>query len=157
MHCIWCNIQKLIRNRLSPRYINIAITRYNFEVTAGAKQHNQAQKKEKKRKENNANIGGSTKTKMTHNRCALRKNPTTILALRITVYQASPPRRKATMMTLLPGLVLGFPPVRYGEWGKRYTRHPSRRNGDTRKHHRVGAKMTWISPDPQKTTSPDNL
>jgi hypothetical protein len=35
------------------------MTRYNFVITVGAKQHNQAQKtkqKEKKRKENNANI-----------------------------------------------------------------------------------------------------
>jgi hypothetical protein len=45
-------------------------------------QHKQAQKKkERKRKENNVETGGSTKTKMTRNRCALRRIPTTLLAL----------------------------------------------------------------------------
>jgi hypothetical protein len=34
--------------------------------------------------------------------------------------------------------------------GKRHTRRPSRRKGDTRKRHRVGVEMTWISPDPPK-------
>jgi hypothetical protein len=34
--------------------------------------------------------------------------------------------------------------------GKRYTRHPSGRNGDTRKRHRVGVETTRISPDPKK-------
>ena len=40
--------------------------------------------------------------------------------------------------------------------GKGYTQHPSRRKGDTQKCHRVGVKMTGISPDPAKTTSLDN-
>jgi hypothetical protein len=36
--------------------------------------------------------------------------------------------------------------------GKRCTRHPSGRNDDTRKRHRIGVETTGISPDPQKTT-----
>jgi hypothetical protein len=46
---------------------------------------------------------------MIYNRCALRRIPTTLLALRSTAYQATPSRRDATTMTLLPGLGLGFP------------------------------------------------
>jgi hypothetical protein len=37
------------RKRVSPRYINITATRYNIEATAGAKQHNQAQNKQKRK------------------------------------------------------------------------------------------------------------
>ena len=37
--------------------------------------------------------------------------------LRSAAYQAAPPRRDATPTTLLPGQVLGFPPVRGGRWG----------------------------------------
>ena len=60
------------RNRLSPRYINIATTRYNFEITAGANNTNTPKRKEReRRRENNANIGGSTKTIVTRNRCVL--------------------------------------------------------------------------------------
>jgi hypothetical protein len=87
------------RNRLAPRYINMATTRYNELL---GPQHNQAQKKkERKRKENNADTSGSTKTKMTRNHCALRRIPTTLLALQIAAYQTTPPRRKATTTTLL--------------------------------------------------------
>jgi hypothetical protein len=38
-------------------------------------------RKKKKKKEKNADTGGSTKTKMSRNRCALRRIPTTLLAL----------------------------------------------------------------------------
>ena len=56
-------------------------------------------------------------------------------------------------MTLRPGLVLGFPPVHRGVWGRRYTQRPSRRSGGARERRRVGAvHPTGISPDPQKTT-----
>jgi hypothetical protein len=67
------------RNRLLPRYINIATTRYNKLL---GPQHKQAQKKkERKRKENNAETGRLTKTKMTRNCCVHRRIPTTLLAL----------------------------------------------------------------------------
>jgi hypothetical protein len=67
------------QNRLSPHYINIATTRYNELLRP---QHNQAQKKKReKSKENNAETGGSTKTKMTRSRCVHRRIPTTLLAL----------------------------------------------------------------------------
>jgi hypothetical protein len=62
-----------------PRYINIAITRYNELL---GPQHKQAQKKkERKKEENNAETGGSTKTKMTRSRCVHQRIPTTLLAL----------------------------------------------------------------------------
>jgi hypothetical protein len=53
---------------------------------------------------------------MNRNRYALRRIPTTLLALRNAAYQATPSRRDATMMTLLPGQILGFPPVCGGAW-----------------------------------------
>jgi hypothetical protein len=86
-------------------------------------QHNLAQKKKErkekqkeKRKESNVDNVGSTKMMMIRNRCALRRIPTTLLSLRTAAYQATPSRRDATMMTLLPGQILGFPPVCGGAW-----------------------------------------
>ena len=55
---------------------------------------------------------GSTKTEMPRNRCARRRRSTTSLAHGSPAYQATPSRRDATMTTLLPGVILGFPPVR---------------------------------------------
>ena len=40
---------------------------------------------------------------------------------------------------MLPGLVLGFPPVRGGQWGEGCTRRPSGRSGGTHRHRRIGA------------------
>jgi hypothetical protein len=79
------------RNRLSPRYINIATTRCN---KLARPQHNLAQKKEKEkqqkqRKESNVHHVGSAKTMMICNRCVLRRIPTTLLALCSSAYQAS--------------------------------------------------------------------
>jgi hypothetical protein len=53
---------------------------------------------------------------MIRNRYALWRLPTTLLALRNAAYQATPLRRDATMTTLLPGQILGFPPVCGGAW-----------------------------------------
>ena len=71
-----------------------------------------------KEKETNDNRVGSTKTIKTRNRCARRRISTTRLALRTAAYQATPSGRNATMPTLLPGLVLGFPPVHGGACGR---------------------------------------
>ena len=64
----------------------------------------------------------------------------------------------ATAARPVPGLplvrVLGFPPVRYGG-GEGVQPTPFRKGGHTRRRNRVGVKMTGISPDPQKNTSPD--
>jgi hypothetical protein len=60
------------------------------------------------------------------------------------------------MSTLLPGLVLGFPPVRGKAWKKGYTRCPSRRNGRAHGRHCIGAGLpTRISPGPQKNHAPE--
>jgi hypothetical protein len=67
------------RNRLSPLYINIATTRYNYLL---GPQHKTIPKETKrKRREKNVDKGGSMKTLMIHNRCARRRTPTTRLAL----------------------------------------------------------------------------
>jgi hypothetical protein len=62
------------RNRLSPRYINIATDRYNKHAGAAA-QPKPKRTQEKEEKENNANTGSLTRTKTTRNRCALRRIP----------------------------------------------------------------------------------
>jgi hypothetical protein len=108
--------------------------------------------KKRKRKENNAETGGSTKTKMTRNCCTLRRIPTTLLALRSATYQETPTIRKAMTTALLPGLILGFPLVRYGEW----ERGTPRRKGDTSKCHRVGVETTWISSNLKKNHTPND-
>ena len=71
-----------------------------------------------KEKETNDNRVGSTKTMVTRNRCARRRISTTLLALWTAAYQATPSGRNATIPTLLPGLVLGFPPVHGGACGR---------------------------------------
>jgi hypothetical protein len=74
------------RNRLSPRYINIATTRYN-ELAGAATQTSPKRKKErqrnkrKQRKEIKVQSVGLTKTMMLRNRYALRIIPTTLLVL----------------------------------------------------------------------------
>jgi hypothetical protein len=89
---------------------------------------------------------------MTHHRCTLQRSSTTLLCLRIIVYQATPSRRNATMTTLLPKLYLGFLSIHRGEWG--------RGTPDALQEERVApagvttsvlARPTRISPDPQKT------
>jgi hypothetical protein len=63
---------------------------------------------------------------MTRNRCTLQRSPTTRLVVRNAAYHATPSIRKATMTTLLPGQVRGFPPVRGGGW-ERGTPKPFRK------------------------------
>lgn len=94
-------------------------------------------------------------TMMTGNRCALRRISTTLLALRTAAYEATPSGRNTTMTTLLPGLVLGFPPVRGGARGRGIpdalqegTAAPT---GVTAS---VPAKPTGISPVRQTPTPP---
>ena len=43
---------------------------------------------------------------------------TSLQAPRTSAYQAAPSGRNTTTTTLLPGQVLGFPPVRGGAWGR---------------------------------------
>ena len=70
-------------------------------------------------------------------------------------------KKGTTTTTLLLGHFLGFPPVcprgfpRYAEGWERGTPTPFRKDGDTRRRHRIGAETTRISPDLQKTTPPD--
>ncbi|KAK1692720.1 hypothetical protein QYE76_009417 [Lolium multiflorum] len=72
---------------------------------------------------------------MARHRRVLQKSSTTLLAHRITAYQATYSTRKAAT-TLLPRLVLGF--SRYAEEGDEgYTRHPAGRNDGTRRRHCV--------------------
>jgi hypothetical protein len=91
--------------------------------------------------------------KMTCHRCVLKRIPTMHLALRSVAYPKTPSRRNATMMTLLPVLVLGFPPVLEGVRRKGVHVMPSRK--EWRRpwaSPRRLAKPTRISPDPQPTT-----
>jgi hypothetical protein len=130
------------RNRLSPRYINIAHDQDN-RIHGWGKQHKHAQKKtQKKERESNAEKVGSTKTEMPRNRCARRRISTTFLALGSPAYQATPSRRDATMTPLLPGVILGFPPVRARTGRQGFTQRPSRRKGGARGRHRVGVGET---------------
>jgi hypothetical protein len=46
------------------------------------------------------------------------------------------------MTTLLPGLILGFPPVRAGTREEGFTQRPSGREDGTRRRHRVGVGQT---------------
>ena len=55
---------------------------------------------------------------ITQNRCAHRRCTTSLQAPRTSAYQAAPSGRNTTTTTLLPGQVLGFPPVRGGAWGR---------------------------------------
>jgi hypothetical protein len=57
---------------------------------------------------------------------------------------------------LLSGIVLGFPPVRYGEWGRGTPDALKEETVTLNLVNHVGAKMIGISLDPQKTTSLDN-
>jgi hypothetical protein len=80
----------LSRNRLAPRYINIATNRYKIETTAGANSTAKPKRnKRRRRKESKVDKVGSTKTLMIRNRCALRRIPTTSLALRSAAYQSN--------------------------------------------------------------------
>ena len=81
------------RNRISSSYNNITTNRYNCKTTAET--NNTIMPKRKKQgKENKTHIGGSTEADMTHNRWALRRITTTLLALQSGSYQATPPRRE---------------------------------------------------------------
>ena len=72
-------------------------------------------------------------------------------------------KKEATTTPLLPGLVLGFPPVRGGQWGEGCTRRPSGRSGGTHRRRRVGAgraardfsrpETTTATPDKRKRTA----
>ena len=55
---------------------------------------------------------------ITQNRCAHRRCTTSLQAPRTSAYQAAPSGRNTTTTTLLPGQVLGSPPVRGGAWGR---------------------------------------
>ena len=114
-------------------------------------QHAQKKQKRKKR-ENNVHSVGSTKTMITQNRCAHRRCTTSLQAPRTSAYQAAPSGRNTTTTTLLPGQVLGFPPVRGGAWG--------RGRSDALQEGRmapmgVTAKPARISPIRQTPTTPN--
>ena len=138
----------LSRNRLSPRYINIATTRDNCWGHSTSKPKRNTRRK---KRESNANSVGSTKNEDDPQPLRPPENSHHALSTRCTVHQATPSRRGATTTTLLPGLVLGFPPVHRGargrgtpgalQEGRRRPRASPRR---------CRPKPTRISPDPQK-------
>jgi hypothetical protein len=93
---------------------------------------------------------------MIRHRCALRRIPTTNLALRSAAYQSNTFKKGCddddaaarTNPRVSPGMREGC-----GEGG---TQRPPRRNGGARRRHRVGVgNPTGISPNPQRTTTPD--
>jgi hypothetical protein len=93
---------------------------------------------------------------MIRHRCALRRIPTTNLALRSATYQSNTFKKGCddddaaarTNPRVSPGMREGC-----GEGG---TQRPPRRNGGARRRHRVGVGTpTGISPNPQRTTTPD--
>jgi hypothetical protein len=93
---------------------------------------------------------------MIRNRCALRKIPTTLLALCSSAYQASTFKKGCDDADAAARINLGFPPVRGEARKKGYTRCPSRRNGGAHGRHRIDAGLpTGISPAPQKNRAPD--
>jgi hypothetical protein len=78
------------RNRLLPRYINIAANRYKIETIVGANNTTKPKRNKRRRKtKSNVDKVGSTKTLMIRNRCALRRIPTMILALRSSAIQSN--------------------------------------------------------------------
>jgi hypothetical protein len=141
------------RNSLSPRYINIATTRYNCKIPTGAKNTNKPKRKNKrKKKETNAQIDIREDGPQPMHPL---ENSTTLICDRIAPYQATSSRRNAMMTILLPGLVLGFLVVHAGEWGR--GTHDALEEGRAAPASvaaSVLANPTRISPDPQKSTAP---
>ena len=84
-------------------------------------------------KETNADNGGSTKTKKPRDRWAHRAHPLGSKTPKRR-HQSTPPRRIATMTTLLPRV---SPGTRRGE-RKRSPRRPPGRTGGTHRRHRAG-------------------
>jgi hypothetical protein len=96
-------------NMLSSRFITIEHNRYNIGAITGANNTSIPKRKHKRKKrETNVERVGSTKTRVSRNRCAHQRIPTTHLALWSPAYQAAPSRRDSTTTPLLPGLVLGL-------------------------------------------------
>jgi hypothetical protein len=79
---------------------------------------------------------------------------TTLLALWNAAYQAAPPGNNATMTTLLPERILGFPPVHTGQ-GRRASPNALQEGkvAPSDVTTSVSAKPTGISPDPRSPTS----
>jgi hypothetical protein len=103
------------RNRLSSHYINIATTRYNDHAGSAAQAIPKEKDTKRKREKQNAIIGSSTeKRRRVATAAPSRHVPPRSLHSGSPPYQATPPTRKVTTTPLLPGQVLGFPPVRGG-------------------------------------------
>ena len=127
------------RNRLVPSYINITTTHTTVRQLLG--QIAEKRPREKKTRRRKEKLMLTTEDQLNEDVPQPLRPPkisTTLLALRHAAYQATPSRRSATMTTLLPGLILGFPRYAWGS-GEGYTRRPSGRKGGTHKRHRVGA------------------
>jgi hypothetical protein len=137
------------QNRLSLRYINIVTTRYN-EITAGANSTIKPKRKKERKK----------RKQYRHRRIDENEDdPQPLRPLENSHHSPSTMKRRIPSSTskkesddhdaaartnprVSPGTLRGV--------GKRCTRRPSGRNGDTRKRHRVGVETTEISPTPKK-------
>jgi hypothetical protein len=143
-------VHELTRNRLAPRYINIATTRYN-ELLGPSAQASPKEKREKKKRkqcrdrridENEDDPQPLRPSENSHHAPSTPKR-----RVPSNTYKKESDDNAAAAQTnprVSPGTLWGV--------GKRYTRRPSGRKGDTRKRHRVGVEMTGISPDLKKTT-----
>ena len=141
-----------------PRYINIAITQYNCETTAGANSTNKPKRKKREMKKEKCRQRRIDESEDDPQPLRPPKNSTAPQCRRIAAYQATPSGREATTTTLLlPGLNLGFLPVHGGEWEARYTRRPSRRTAaPTGVAASMSAKADRDFSRPQQTTPPYN-
>jgi hypothetical protein len=137
-------------NRLSPRYINIVTTRYN-EITAGANSTIKPKRKKKEKKkrkqyrhrridENEDDPQPLRPSENSHHSPSTMKRrvPSSTSKKESDDHDAA----ARTNPRVSPGTLRGV--------GKRCTRRPSGRNGDTCKRHRVGVETTEISPTPKK-------
>ena len=135
-----------------PSYIYTATNRYNRKATAGANSTLMPKRKKKEQKrENKADIGGSTKNKDDSQPLRPPENYHHAPSTPQRLIPSNTSKKGATTTTLLPGQFLGFPLV-CSEVGRRYPT-PFKKDGDTRRRHRVSAESAGISPELQNHTS----
>ena len=122
------------RKRVSPAlYIKQPTEPYRDRCWGGSSTDTPKRNDRERAKETNADNDGSTKTKKPRDRCAHRNLPLGTKTPKRR-HLSTPPRRIATMTTLLPRV---FPGTRRGE-RKGSPRRPPGRSGGTHRRHRAG-------------------
>ena len=125
-------------------------------IGAGAAAQISPKKNKEERKRNKCQQRQIDETKMPGDRCTLRRSTTTFPAPEARV-PSNTFKKEATMTPLLPGLVLGFPPVRrravrggvYPTPFRKIRRHPqaSPRRGRTSRQRFLPTQTPTTTPD----------